>query len=140
MIVMSPCPTSSPCSAISLRAVARIRSWLRSESRYRGGRSRGEGISGPGRHYHDQEEQYFIIDGEITYRADGSELQAGPGSFVLIPRCTVHSFRVESESATLLNCYIPVGFERTIMDLGGRAQAEIPPSERPAIPGGWTTP
>ena len=93
--------------------------------------------SGPGPHYHDQDEQFFIMEGEITYRADGEELKAGPGSFVLIPRGTVHSFRVDSETATLLNSYTPAGFERTIVELGEPARSrEIPPSDRPAIPGG----
>jgi hypothetical protein len=64
-------------------------------------------------------------------------LKAGPGTFVLIPRGTVHSFRVDSETATLLNSYTPAGFERTITELGERAQTrKIPPSDRPAIPGG----
>lgn len=93
--------------------------------------------SGPGPHFHDQDEQFFVIEGEITYRADGRELKAGSGSFVLIPRGTVHSFRVESATATLLNSYTPAGFERTITELGERAQTRsIPPSDRPAIPGG----
>jgi len=93
--------------------------------------------SGPGPHHHDQDEQFFIIDGAITYRAGGRELRAGPGSFVLIPRGTVHSFRVDSATATLLNSYTPAGFERTITELGERAQSRtIPPSDRPAIPGG----
>src|SRR5215218_6157805 len=94
--------------------------------------------SGPGPHYHDQDEQFFIIDGEITYRADGRELKAGPGSFVLIPRGTIHSFRVDSETATFLNSYTPAGFERTITELAEPARArEIPPSDRPAIPAGF---
>ena len=93
--------------------------------------------SGPGPHYHDQDEQFFIIDGEITYRADGRELKAGSGSFVLIPRGTVHSFRVDSETATLLNSYTPAGFERTITELGEPTQTRtIPPSDRPANRGG----
>ncbi len=93
--------------------------------------------SGPGPHYHDQDEQFFIIDGEITYRADGRELKAGSGSFVLIPRGTVYSFRVDSETATLLNSYTPAGFERTITELGEPTQTRtIPPSDRPVIPGG----
>ncbi len=93
--------------------------------------------SGPGPHFHDQDEQFFIIDGEITYRVDGLEFKAGPGSFVLIPRGTIHSFRVDSETATLLNSYTPPGFERTIMELGESAQTRtIPPLDRPAIPGG----
>ena len=93
--------------------------------------------SGPGPHYHDQDEQFFVSDGEITYHAGGEELRAGPGSFVLIPRGTVHSFRVDSETATLLNSYTPAGFERTITELGEPARARtIPPTDRPAIPGG----
>jgi len=44
---------------------------------------------------------------------------------------------VDSETATLLNSYTPAGFERTITELGERAQARtIPPADRPAIPGG----
>ena len=50
--------------------------------------------SGPGPHYHDQDEQFFVIEGQITYLANGEELVAKSGSFVLIPRGTVHSFRV----------------------------------------------
>lgn len=93
--------------------------------------------SGPGPHYHDQDEQFFVIDGEITYLANGEELVAKSGSFVLIPRGTVHSFRVDSETATLLNSYTPAGFERTITGLGEPAGVrEIPPPDRPDIPGG----
>jgi quercetin dioxygenase-like cupin family protein len=94
--------------------------------------------SGPGSHYHDQNEQFFIVDGEITYLANGEELRAKSGSFVLIPRGTVHSFRVDSETATFLNSYTPAGFERTITELGEPAQArEIPPPDRPTIPAGF---
>ena len=93
--------------------------------------------SGPVPHYHDQDEQFYIMDGEITYLANGEELKAGPGTFVLIPRGTVHSFRIDSETATLLNSYTPAGFERTITELAEPAQArEIPPTDRPAIPAG----
>ena len=94
--------------------------------------------SGPGPHYHDQDEQFFIEDGEITYLANGEELEARSGSFVLVPRGTVHSFRVDSETATFLNSYTPAGFERTITELAEPARArEIPPSDRPAIPAGF---
>ena len=94
--------------------------------------------SGPGPHYHDQDEQFFIEDGEIIYLANGEELRARAGSFVLIPRGTIHSFRVDSETATFLNSYTPAGFERTITELAEPALVrEIPPSDRPAIPAGF---
>ena len=93
--------------------------------------------SGPTPHYHDQDEQFFVIDGEIAYRVGGEDLKATAGSFVLIPRGTVHSFRVDSETATILNSYTPAGFERAIVELGEPAEARtLPPSDRPAIPGG----
>ncbi len=84
--------------------------------------------SGPGPHYHDQDEGFFVNEGEITYMADGEQLVAKQGSFVWIPRGTVHSFRVDSETATLLNFYTPAGFEQVIMAGGLTAEAlTLPP-------------
>ena len=93
--------------------------------------------SGATPHYHDQDEQFYVIDGEITYLANGKELKARTGSFVLIPRGTVHSFRIDSETATLLNSYTPAGFERVITELAEPAQARtLPPADRPYLPAG----
>ena len=84
--------------------------------------------SGPGPHYHDQDEGFFVNEGQITYVADGKQLVANQGSFVWIPRGTVHSFRVDSETATLLNLYTPAAFEQTIMAAGLPAEAfTLPP-------------
>ena len=85
--------------------------------------------SGPGPHYHDQDEGFFVQEGQITYVAGGEQLVAGSGSFVWIPRGTVHSFRVDSETATLLNFYTPAGFEQVIMAGGLPAEAfTLPPA------------
>ena len=86
--------------------------------------------SGPGPHYHDQDEAFFVNEGQITYLAGGQQLVAKPGSFVWIPRGTVHSFRVDSETATLLNFYAPAGFEQLIVQGGVPAQAfTLPPND-----------
>ena len=86
--------------------------------------------SGPGPHYHDQHEGFFLIEGSITYIADGENLVANAGSFVWIPKGTIHSFRVDSEQATLLNFYTPAGFEQTILQLGSKAKAfTMPPKD-----------
>ena len=85
--------------------------------------------SGPGPHFHDQDEGFFVNEGEITYVADGKQFVAKQGSFVWIPRGTVHSFRVDSETATLLNLYTPAGFEQTIMQAGLPAEAFALPPE-----------
>lgn len=86
--------------------------------------------SGATPHYHDQHEGFFVIDGSITYLANGQTLVAGPQSFVWIPKGTIHSFRVDTEQATLLNFYTPAGFEQAIMQLGTKAKAfTMPPKD-----------
>lgn len=93
--------------------------------------------SGPPPHYHDQDEQFYLIDGEITFRAGEQELKVGSGSFVLVPRGTVHYFRVDSDTATILNSYTPGGFERSITELGNpprRARCRPPTTSRPSLP------
>ena len=90
--------------------------------------------SGPSPHYHDQDEQFYVLDGQITYRVGDQTLVATAGAFVLIPRGTVHSFRVDSETSTLLNSYTPAGFEQAILELGEPAATRtLPPEGRPMI-------
>lgn len=90
--------------------------------------------SGPSPHYHDQDEQFYVLDGRITYIAGDQTLVATAGAFVLIPRGTTHSFRVDSEVATILNSYTPAGFEQAIVELGEPAATRtLPPPGRPAI-------
>lgn len=55
---------------------------------------------------------------------------AGAGSFVWIPKGTVHSFRVDTERATLVNFYTPGGFEQAILQLGTKAKDfTMPPKD-----------
>jgi len=90
--------------------------------------------SGPSPHTHDQDEQFYVLDGQITYLAGDQTLVATAGAFVLIPRGTVHSFRVDSETATILNSYTPAGFEQAIIELGESATTRtLPPQGRPMI-------
>ena len=86
--------------------------------------------SGPGPHFHDQDEAFFVIDGEITYMANDEILTAKAGSFVWIPRGTVHAFKVESETVTVLNMYTPAGFEQAIITGGTPSEAfTVPPKD-----------
>ena len=84
--------------------------------------------SGAAPHHHDQDEGFYVLDGQITYQAGDETLVATMGSFVWIPRGTVHSFKVDSPTATLLNSYTPAGFEQVIMHAGIPAtHFELPP-------------
>ncbi len=88
--------------------------------------------SGPPPHTHAQDEAIYVLEGGVTFTVDGQTLRVAAGGFVTIPRGTVHSFRVESETARLLNLYVPAGFERVVTELGVPAKTRtLPP---PGLP------
>lgn len=90
----------------------------------------GNKDSGPGPHFHDQDEAFFVMEGEINYMANDQILTAKAGSFVWIPRCTVHGFKVVSETVKVLNMYTPAGFEQVIKAGGTPAEAfTVPPKD-----------
>lgn len=87
--------------------------------------------SGPPPHTHTQMENFYIMDGEITFLVDGKEFVGRKGSFVNVPPGTVHSFRVDTETALILNMYVPAGFEIMISELGEVAPERVlPPKGR----------
>ncbi len=88
--------------------------------------------SGPPPHMHTQTENFYIMDGEITFLVDGKMLVGKKGSFVTVPPGTEHSFRVDSETALIMNTYVPAGFEIVISELGEPAPERVlPPKGRP---------
>ena len=60
-----------------------------------------------------------MIDGQITVYAEGLEIDAGPGSFVHLPRGSKHWFRNNSDSnAKMLVLVAPGGMEAMFKDTG----------------------
>ncbi len=73
---------------------------------------------------------FYMIEGDITFIANGKQLQASTGGFIAIPSSTIHSFRVESDTAHILNFYSPAGFEQVVMQMGVLAPTRtIPPAD-----------
>jgi mannose-6-phosphate isomerase-like protein (cupin superfamily) len=91
--------------------------------------------SGPAPHTHEQDEQLYVLDGNLTVRVGNQLLEAASGWFLSIPRGTVHSFRVDSQTATILTSYTPAGFERLITELGVPATTRTlpPPGGSPSV-------
>lgn len=88
--------------------------------------------SGPPPHTHAQREMFYILDGEITFLVGDQTITAGAGSFVDVPPGTVHSFRVDTETARILNSYTPAGFERMILETARPAETRtLPPKGLP---------
>ena len=74
----------------------------------------------PGRaleeHVHDDEDDaFYILEGELTFIVAGEEVAAPPGTFVLVPPGVVHGFRNDGTAAVrMLNIHAPAGFDRRI--------------------------
>jgi quercetin dioxygenase-like cupin family protein len=52
--------------------------------------------------HHDDDETFYVIEGEFLLHIDGVERTAGPGTVVCIPRGVPHAFLVTSEVARSL--------------------------------------
>ncbi|SDF37977.1 cupin domain-containing protein [Terriglobus roseus] len=47
--------------------------------------------------HHDEDEAFYILDGEVTVIRDGEEIVAGPGSYIFLPRGVPHGFKSSSD-------------------------------------------
>lgn len=64
--------------------------------------------NGPGPHYHeDAEEQFYVIEGELTYWVGEETFQLSTGDFIHIPRGVTHSFKNGASPAKLLATFAP---------------------------------
>lgn len=84
-------------------------------------------LSGPSPHTHEQDEMIYLLEGEATFLVGNQTFSARAGAFVFLPEGTVHSFRVDSNTARLLNFYAPAGYEQVIGEVGLPATTRILP-------------
>jgi mannose-6-phosphate isomerase-like protein (cupin superfamily) len=71
--------------------------------------------SGPPRHiHHSSDELFYVLEGEFLFLVGERQVSAKPGTFVFIPRGTVHAAKViGTEPGKVLAAYIPGGLERS---------------------------
>ncbi len=76
-------------------------------------------ISGPALHRHSREDEWFyILEGDLTFEADGSRFALPAGGSGLAPRGTAHAFQnFTSTTAKLLVMTTPGGFSDFFADL-----------------------
>ena len=67
-------------------------------------------------HVHqDEDDSFFILEGELTFVVSGEEVRAPAGTFVLIPPGVEHGFRNDTDEVVrILNVHAPAGFDRRI--------------------------
>ena len=69
---------------------------------------------GPPQHIHkNEDEAFYVLEGEINVLLGERTIIAKVGTFVRIPRGTRHAFcRVDKKPAKLLTIFAPAGFEK----------------------------
>jgi mannose-6-phosphate isomerase-like protein (cupin superfamily) len=68
-------------------------------------------------HVHDDEDDaFYILEGELTFIFGAEQASAPRGTFVLVPPGVEHGFRNAGEvPVRMLNIHAPAGFDRRIM-------------------------
>lgn len=93
------------------------------------------GFSPPTHIHHREDESFYVLDGQVTFRCGEDVISAGPGSYVFLPRHVPHSFVVEGDQpARILNITTPGGGEGFFVDAGRPAEGEgLPPAGPPDV-------
>ena len=67
-------------------------------------------------HVHAEEDDaFYILEGEMTFFFGAEEATAPPGTFVLVPPGVAHGFRNDGTGPVrMLNIHAPAGFDRRI--------------------------
>jgi mannose-6-phosphate isomerase-like protein (cupin superfamily) len=93
------------------------------------------GSSPPLHVHHREDESFWLLEGEVTFRCGDRTFTAGPGSFTFLPRDVPHTFVVEGDAqAHLLTLLTPGGAERFFAEGGRPAEHDgLPPAGPPDI-------
>jgi mannose-6-phosphate isomerase-like protein (cupin superfamily) len=77
--------------------------------------------------HHNEDEAWYILDGQMTFYVGDDTMTATAGTFVFAPRGIPHTFTVDVEPTRVLVFAAPAGFERFALELGGEATSDVPP-------------
>ncbi len=75
-----------------------------------------KGLEPPRHVHHREDEGFYVIEGEITFYVGEETQEAGPGTFVFVPRGVPHSFTLGSDVIRMLVTVTPGGLEEHFRD------------------------
>lgn len=81
-------------------------------------------------HAHTQEDEvWFVLEGEITFTIGAQTRTGGPGTFAYIPRNTPHTFQVKSDTARWFGFGLSGNLDQWFFETGVPAQSlSLPPA------------
>ena len=72
------------------------------------------------------DEAFYVLSGRAGVRLDGTETEAGPGAFVLVPRGRPHALRrIGDEPVRMLTLVSPAGMERFFQAVADAGEEEL---------------
>jgi quercetin dioxygenase-like cupin family protein len=88
---------------------------------------------GPPPHIQSREDEgFYVLEGEISFVADGKKVVARKGTFLNVPRGVLHTFKNEGDSdARMLILVAPAGMEKMFEEAG---TVVTDPSAEPSPP------
>jgi mannose-6-phosphate isomerase-like protein (cupin superfamily) len=94
------------------------------------------GNPGPPPHiHHNEDEVFYLLEGELELMVEGRASVVGAGTFVYIPKGTLHTYRnAGTRPARFLGMVAPSGFEGFFEEVGEPARhGSSPPAEPPDV-------
>jgi hypothetical protein len=88
------------------------------------------GYQGPSPHlHHNQDKDFYVLEGRFEFRVQGRTAEGGPGTFVHSPKGTIHTFRNigEGDGKLLVSVSPAGGFEDVVEEFGEPTQEKSPP-------------
>ena len=84
---------------------------------------------GPPPHlHHNENETFYVIEGEVTFQIGDDRTTVGAGTFVNLPIGQPHAFKNESErNVRMIMTLSPAGFEHFFTEVGVEFEGELPP-------------
>jgi quercetin dioxygenase-like cupin family protein len=91
------------------------------------------GFASPYHMHRNEDESFYVVEGEMTFYVGEERVKAGAGAFVYGPRGVPHGFEVEGTApARILLQNYPAGFEGFPVEVGEPAkELTLPPAEPP---------
>lgn len=95
-----------------------------------------KGTEPPPHTHANEDEAYYLLEGEMTFRVGEQTIEAGPGDYVWLPRGVQHAPMVATPEIRTLIVITPAGLEEAFKRLSepaGSATLPPPPEEPPDI-------
>lgn len=89
----------------------------------------------PPPHIHTREDEYYyVLDGVFTFAVGDETFEAGPGTFMSLPRGVSHTFTVEADGARALVLATPGGMEAVFRHFSTPADELVLPPVPEVLP------